>query len=317
MEIKDNGLHVIFGTGPLGMAVMRVLFAKNKRIRMVNTKGQANVPANVEVCKGDAYSVESVRELTRGATVVYQCAQPPYTEWEQKFPALQNAILEGTSANGAKLVLAENLYGYGEVTGKIHENLPYNAVTKKGRIRARMSLSALEAHKTGKIRLVIGRGSDFFGPQVLNSTLGERAIYPALEGKTAKLFGRLDIPHTYTYIDDFGSALVILGESEDALGQVWHVPNDSPEITQRELMNMFFEEIGKPPKMSGMGKFMMRIGGLFIPEARESVEMMYEFQKPFIVDSSKFENKFHVKATPIREAVKRTIEWLKANPKKK
>lgn len=317
MESKDNGLHVIFGTGPLGMSVMRALLAKNRRIRMVNTRGHANVPANVEVCKGDAYSVENVREITKGATVVYQCAQPPYHEWQEKFPVLQNAILEGAAANGAKLVLAENLYGYGEVKGKIHENLPYNATTRKGKTRARMSLSALAAHKEGKIRVAIGRGSDFFGPAVLNSTLGERAIYPALEGKTAKLVGKLDIPHTYTYIDDFGSALVILGEREDALGQVWHVPNDRPEITQRELMNMFFAEIGKPPKMSGIGKFMMRIGGLFIKGARETVEMMYEFEKPFIVDSSKFENTFHIKATPIRDAVRQTVEWFKAHPKMK
>jgi nucleoside-diphosphate-sugar epimerase len=151
--------------------------------------------------------------------------------------------------------------------------------------------------------VTIGRGSDFFGPHVLKSTLGERAIYPALEGGTARLIGCLDIPHTYTFIGDFGRALVVLGERDEALGQAWHVPNDNPTITQKEIIRMVFEEAGKPPKMSGLGKIAMIVGGLFIKEAREMVEMMYEFQRPFVVQSSKFERTFGVKATPIREAV--------------
>ena len=113
--------------------------------------------------------------------------------------------------------------------------------------------------------------------------MGDRVFPPALAGKKASLIGNLDMPHSYTYLPDFGKALVVLGERDEALGQAWHVPNDQPEITQREFMNRVFKEIGLPPQMSGMGKTMMRLGGLFIPEAREGVEMMYEFEKPFIV----------------------------------
>jgi nucleoside-diphosphate-sugar epimerase len=123
------------------------------------------------------------------------------------------------------------------------------------------------------------------------------------------------MPHTYTYIEDFAKALVLLGERDDAFGQAWHVPNDQPGITQRQFMNLVFEEIGLPPKMSGMGRMMMRIGGLFIPEARESVEMMYEFEKPFVVDSGKFERAFGVRATPLPEAIRRTVDWYRSNPR--
>ena len=234
--------HVIFGTGPLGMAVMRELGTKGKSVRMVNTRGQADVPPGVEVVKGDAYSTGSTTELTRGAAVVYQCAMPPYTEWLQKFAPMQAAILEGAAGNRAKLVIGDNLYMYGEVDGRIHEGLPYAAQTRKGRLRARMAESALAAHQAGKVRVTLGRGSDFFGPGVLASAIGERAITPALKGKDAQLLGNLDVPHTFTYIDDFGKALVVLGERDEALGQAWHIPNHSP-VTQRELMTLFFEEI--------------------------------------------------------------------------
>ncbi|HMD82938.1 MAG TPA: hypothetical protein VKE92_16585, partial [Anaerolineales bacterium] len=83
-----------------------------------------------------------------------------------------------------------------------------------------------------------------------------------------------------------------------------------------EMVRMFAEEAVVEPKMSSMGKLMMRIGGLFIPEAKESVEMMYEFDQPFIVDSSKFENTFGMKATPLREAIRETVAWYRSHPEK-
>jgi nucleoside-diphosphate-sugar epimerase len=310
-------LHVVFGTGPLAQSVVRALIKRGHLIRMVNRSSTrpAGVPDQVEVVAGDAFDVAFTRFVTQGAVAVYQCAQPAYQDWVTQFPRLQASILDGAAANAACLVLAENLYMYGEVAGKIHEELPYNATTRKGRVRARISQDALAAHRAGKVQVTIGRGSDFFGPAVLDSTLGERAILPALAGKTAQLVGNLDLPHTYTYIGDFGEALAILAERSDALGQAWHVPNDSPSITQRELMGVIFEEIGLPPRMNGMGRLMMAIGGLFIPEARESVEMMYEFEKPFVVDSSKFEQAFGMGATPIREAVRQTVTWFRDIPR--
>jgi nucleoside-diphosphate-sugar epimerase len=289
---------------------MRALVRQGKQVRMVNGKSKVNLPDGVELVSTDAYILDNTRRVTQEAAVVYQCAQPAYHEWEQKFPALQASILEGTAANGAKLVIGDNLYMYGEVDEPIHEGLPYNATTRKGKIRAQMAEAALAAHRAGKLRVTIGRGSDFFGMQVLDSTLGERIFTPALQGKTASATGSLDQLHTYTYIDDFGEALVTLGEREEALGRAWHVPN--PEtLTQRQLITLIFDEIGAPPKMSGMGKFMMRIGGLFVPEARETVEMMYEFEKPFIVDDSQYKRAFGDHATPLRDAIRETIAWYR------
>ncbi|MBE0644891.1 MAG: NAD-dependent dehydratase, partial [Bacteroidetes bacterium] len=269
----------------------------------------AEVPAGVTVLRGDASSVDSARDVTRDAAVVYQCAQPAYHQWPEKFPPLQHAVLQAAASQGAKLVLAENLYGYGEVEGAMHESLPFRATTRKGRVRARMSEAALEAHRTGRLRVAIGRGSDFFGPGVRASALGDRVFLPALAGKTPRLGGALDLPHSFTYIDDFGEALAVLGEHDEADGQAWHVPNDRPSITQRELMNIVFEEIGLPPRMAGTSRMMMRLAGIFIAGARETVEMMYEFEKPFVVDSSKFERTFGMKATPIHEALRATIDW--------
>jgi nucleoside-diphosphate-sugar epimerase len=311
--------HVILGTGAIGRAVAEELIVRGESVRMVNRSGRMDeAPAGVELVAADLYDPAHVREVTRDAKVVYQSAQPYYYEWPQKFPPLQQSIIDGLTGSDTKLVLVENLYMYGETNGKpLTEDMPHHAHTRKGKVRGEISTAAFDAHKQGRVRVSAARGGNFFGPWGLDSTMGGRAFYPLLQGKPAQLIGRTDLPHTHTYLKDFGKALVILGECDEADGQAWHVPNDQPSMTQGDLVHMFAEEAAVEPKISSMGKMMMAIGGLFIPEAKETVEMMYEFEKPFIVDSSKFERTFGMKATPIREAIHETVTWYKSHPEKK
>lgn len=311
--------HVVFGTGAIGRAIMEELVKRRESVRMVNRSGRLDeVPVGVEVVAGDLYDQAQVKELTREAKVVYQAAQPEYDKWVEKFPSLQKSIIDGLTGSNTKLVLVDNLYMYGDTNGTLlTEDLPHNAYTKKGKVRSEISKAAFEAHRAGKCRVTAGRGSEFFGAWGLSTAvMGERTFYPILKGKPAQLIGDIDAPHTHTYIADYGKALVILGENDDADGQAWHVPNDNPRVTQREMVKMIAEEAGVEPKMSTMGKGMMWFGGLFIPAAKETVEMMYEFEKPFVVDSSKFENTFGMKATPMHEAIKETVAWFKSHPQK-
>lgn len=307
-----NELHVIIGTGALAKSVMQALHKRGKTVKMINRTGKrpAEIPASVEVVGGDAYSVDFTRSVTQGADVVYQCAQPEYHRWVAQFPQLQSAIVEGAAVNGAKLIVGENLYMYGDTHGQpMHENLPYAAHTRKGKLRAVMANQLLQAHRDGKVRVAMARGSDFFGPGVFGSALGERTIIPLLQGKSAEATASLDQPHAFTYIRDFGEAMAILGERDEALGQAWHVPNASP-CTQRQMLTLFFEEAGLEPIFSVMKKPMLMLGGLFIPPAREMIEMLYQFEKPFLVDSSKFIQAFGNIATPHETAVKETVSWF-------
>ncbi len=311
--------HVVLGTGAIGRAVAEELIRRGESVRMVNRSGKMDeIPAGVELVASDLYDQARVRAVTRGAKVVYEAAQPHYDQWPEKFPALQKSIIEGITGGSAKLVMVENVYMYGDMNGRaLSEDMPYTAHTRKGRVRGEISTVAFDAHRQGRIRVSAARGGNFFGPWGLDSTMGGRAFYPLLRGKPAQLIGRTDLPHTHTYVKDFGRALVILGERDEADGQAWHVPNDQPKITQGDLVRLFAEEAGVEPRISSMGKTMLAIGGLFIPEAKESVEMMYEFDKPFIIDSTKFETMFALKATPIREAIKETVAWYKMHPEKK
>jgi nucleoside-diphosphate-sugar epimerase len=303
-------MQLIFGSGTLGKAIARQLTAQGKFVRMVNRGNSVELPQGVELLRGDATSPRFTQKVCQGAQVIYHCAGPRYRfkVWVKEFPPLQQGILAGASASGAKLIYGDSLYGYGAVQGPIHEDLPYAAKTNKGKMRAQLAETLMSAYRAGKVRVAIARASDFYGEGVLNSVLGDRVFIPAIQGKTAEAIGNLDLPHTYTYIEDLAKAMVILGEREEAIGQIWHVPN-AKTISTREMLNLIFAELNLPPKMNGMGKLMVRMGGLFIPEAAESVEMMYQFQRPFNVDSSKFIKAFGDISTPHREALRKTIDW--------
>ncbi len=309
-------LHVIFGAGPLGKWTARELVGMGQRVRVINRSGQADrLPEQVEIVAGDAYDTNKNIKLTKGAVAIYQCAQPLYQEWAEKFPRLQSAILQAAETNKAKFIMADNLYMYGGMHGQpIREDMPYQPHTKKGKIRAQMANAVMDAHRAGKIRAAIGRASNFFGPDDRAFLTGV-AIRSAVLGKTINLLGRMDQPHTFSYAPDFGKLLATLGTRADALGQIWFTPSPAA-VTQNELVKIMEDELGRKVKVLAAGKAIMGILGLFDPTIRESVEMLYEWNQPFIMDSSKAEKAFGWKGATLQQAMKETVAWLKEDIEK-
>ncbi|WP_406053157.1 NAD-dependent epimerase/dehydratase family protein [Kribbella sp. NBC_00889] len=302
--------HVIFGTGATGLALLAALRKRGETARLVNRSGHARVPDEVEVIGGDARDPDFTTAVAKGARVVYQTLNPPYTEWTAQFPALQAGVLAAAEASGARLVSVENVYMYGRPAGRTFtEDRTYDAHTKKGQLRGRMARQLLAVHTAGRVEVAIGRASDYFGPRGgAQSNLGDRVFPAALAGKTATVLGDPDQPHTYTYIPDIGEALAVLGEHPDAPGQVWHVPNDPDTRSTRELVDLVYHDAGQPrTKLRAMPPLMLRALGLFNPAVRELTEMQYLFEEPFIVDSTKIANKLHVHATPIAQALTDTL----------
>jgi nucleoside-diphosphate-sugar epimerase len=308
---SNQELHVVFGTGPLGTWTMRELVKLGKRVRMINRSGRKDgLPAGVEIARGDAYDVSSTTQLSRGATTVYQCAQPAYNQWPGNFPRMQSAIVEGAAANRARLIVGENLYLYGDPHGRpLCEASPYAAETRKGQVRKAMSEALFEAHASGRLQVASARASDFFGPD--DPIYGGLWFQPALAGKRLNMLGRLDVPHSFSYVADFGRALAILGTREQGLGQAWHVPSPPP-VTQAELAALIGEAVGREVKVQAASALMVRLLGLVNPLVREMYEMMYEWNKPFVLDSGAFERTFGMQPTPLLEAVRATMEWNRA-----
>ena len=182
-------LHVVLGTGPLGLALLRHLAAGGQRVRAVAGHGRDDLPEGVEFLGANLADASEAERACDGADVVYHCANPPYAKWPELHPPLMHAIIDGASSASAKLVFGDNLYAYGPVDGVMTEDLPYRAPGPNGRTRAWIAKDLMTAHEQGRVRATIGRGSDFFGPFAHQSTVGEQIFARALEGKPAQLLG--------------------------------------------------------------------------------------------------------------------------------
>jgi len=303
-------IHVVIGAGPVGRWTATALLRRGRSVRVVSRRGlPADVPAGVEERRADVLDTAAMRNAVAGAVAVYQCAQPAYHRWPEEFPPLQEAVLAAAREAGARLVAAENLYAYGPVDRAMTEDLPLAASTRKGRVRAAMTERLFAAHARGELAVTVGRASDLFGPWVAVSALGERTFGPLVAGRAAEAPGDPDQPRSWTYVEDFGEALAVLGERDEAPGRAWHVPNDPP-TSAGTLLRQAFTIAGRPVRITRMTRFKLMVGGLFVPAAREMVEMAYAFERPFVVDHAAWTRTFGTAATPLDEALRRTVDWF-------
>lgn len=297
--------HVIFGAGAIARATAAALHGRGETVRMVNRSGRAPAPDGVEVVGGDAADPAFTAAVAAGAQVVYQALNPPYHRWAAEFPPLQAGVLAAARANGARLVSMDNLYSYGRPAGRpLVETRPDGAHTVKGRVRARMAAELLAEHRAGRAEVVIAKASEYFGPGAgAQSNLGDRVFGAAASG-----LGDPDQPHTYTFVPDIGRTLAELGTREGVTGEVWHVPNDPTTRTTRELVETVQRLAGCPG--AGLRRtpdVLLRLAGLWDPAVRAVREMGYLFEEPFVVDSTKITDRLGLHATPLDEALERTL----------
>jgi nucleoside-diphosphate-sugar epimerase len=267
------------------------------------------MPPEVELVTADASDVHQAKAAARGAAVIYQALNPPYDQWHRLFPELQAAVLEAARSTGARLVSIENLYMY-DSSHPMTEDSAIAPRSTKGELRARMAEEVFAAYRRGDCQVTTLRSSDYYGPGVLGSALGEMVFGNLVRGKKAQVGGSATMPHSFAYVEDVGAAAAKLGRSDEALGKVWIAPH-APPTTQGEMVEKACRVLDRRPSISVISPLMMRMAGLFIPAARASVEMMYEFTEPFIVDSNRIERAFGLRPTPVDMGIRRTVEWYK------
>jgi nucleoside-diphosphate-sugar epimerase len=310
--MSADRLHVVFGAGQVGRALSARLADMGLTVRAVSRSRPSGLSEGIEWRAADASDPVAAADAAEGASVIYQCLNAPYTDWPERFPPLQRGVLSAAERNGALLVSLENLYGYGPTAGKaMTEDLPLAATTVKGRTRAAMTQELLAAAAAGRVRIAIGRASDFFGAGITTgTTLGERVFANAIAGKHADFIGNPDLPHTYSYVPDIAVGLATLGTEERAVGGVWHLPG--PEtVTTRQLFELLAGDVGHPVRVRNLPKLAVRVLGVFNPLLRELVEMSYEFDESFVLDTTKYESAFGNTGTPLATAITTTVDWYR------
>jgi nucleoside-diphosphate-sugar epimerase len=280
-------------------------------VRTVSRNQPSEPVDGIDWRAADASDPHAAADAAEGATGIYQCLNAPYTSWPKRFPPLQRGVLSAEERHQALLVSLENVYGYGPTAGRpMTEDLPLVATSVKGRARAAMTQELLAASEAGRVQIAIGRASDFFGAGVTESTLGERVFANALAAKRADFLGNPNLAHTYSYVPDIATGLATLGTDDRAAGGVWQLPG--PEtVTTAEVLALIGEAVGHPVAIRSMPRLAVGALGLVNPMMRELAEMAYEFQEPFVLDTSRYQSTFGDAGTPLAAAIAPTVAWYR------
>lgn len=300
--------HVIIGAGPIGANVARLLVEEGEPVRVITRSGSGPEHPLIERIAADASDARRLIELAAGAEVIYNCANPKYTQWQRLWFPMNDAMIAAAKAAGAVYAITGNLYGYGpQPDGRMTEQTPLAATGRKGRVRIKMWQDALASG----VRTVEVRGSDYIGVGAMG--VFSAVILPAARrGGAAWVPGDPDLPHTFTYTGDMARALVTLARDPRAHGRAWHVPSPAP-VTIRYLAERYCALTGRPPlKLHKLPRSVMRAAGLVVPMARELAEMDYQFYAPFVLDSTLTQETFGLTATDIEQGIQETVESAEA-----
>jgi nucleoside-diphosphate-sugar epimerase len=306
-----NSLHVVLGAGPAGTAIAAELVEHGHRVRHVSRSEIPETDERIERVQADLSTPEAAIAAAEGAAVVYHAVNVPYHLQVSTLPGITEAVLAAVAHHGARLVVLDTLYPYGEADGEaITERTPWAATSRKGKLRAELDRRYLEAHDKGEASVVLGRAADFFGPSVVNSSLGGAFFPGAITGGPAVGIGDLTLPHSYTYIKDVARGLAALGADPRGDGRVWHLPTN-PATSTEEVHGMVAELTGRELDVRVMSE--PKAFGPFDEQfMAEYAEMFYQHVIPQNMVSADFEAAFGLRPTPWREALAATVDWYRA-----
>jgi nucleoside-diphosphate-sugar epimerase len=310
----ERALHVVVGgAGGTGRALLDELLRRGDQVRAIGRHRPADLPREVEWVTADVRERAHARSALAGAAVVYHAAQPPYTRWPAEFPALTASIADAAESEGAKLVLADNLYAYGPGASPLSERTPERATDRKGVVRRQMVEDLLARHASGRLEVAIGRSPSYFGPRGTGTALGERVFGAAVAGKPVRWIGRLDMPHSTIFLPDLAAGLATLGARSDASGKVWHLPSQPP-LTGRQFCEAVVAAADSRSTIAADRIGVLRLVGLVVPFVREVAAVGYQHSEPFVTDSSAFQTAFgDVRVTPLEQAIAASVDWWRAH----
>jgi nucleoside-diphosphate-sugar epimerase len=301
--------HLVIGSGPVGSGIAQRLADQGSPVTVFTRSGTGPVHPSITLAKGDATDAAAIARHAEGAATIFNCANPPYHRWGTDWPPMHQAIMTAAERTGAVVVMMDNLYAFGtDRPMPMKPTDPLLATGEKGSVRARMATELLAAHAAGRLRATLARASDFYGPGVVDASLGERVVPRVLAGKKVSVLGRVDVPHSVTYIPDVVATMVTIATDERAWGQAWHVPS-APAVSQRDAVQALAKAAGTTVQVGSVPNLALTVGGLFNPSLKALKEVLYQFDKPWIIDASLTEQTFGLAATPLAEGAAATVAW--------
>jgi len=305
-------MQTILGSGGIiAIELAKALTVYTNNIRLVS-RNPKKVNENDILMQADLLNQNAIENAVEGSSVVYVTIGFPYNskEWKEKWPKFMRYVIQACAAYNCKLVFFDNIYMYdvNHLNGMTEETL-INPPSKKGSVRVEIVKMIMEAIENGSLTALIARCADYYGPGIeRNGMLREMVFKPFATGKKANWLSSVNYKHSLTYTPDAGKATALLGNTDDAYNQAWHLPTASNPLTGKEWIETIAQHMNVKPRYQVASKFIVRIMGLFMPVMREMPEMMYQYDRDYIFNSSKFENRFNYKPTSYINGIKEIIK---------
>ncbi len=297
---------ILGANGTIATFLAKELKKYTDKIRLVS-RNPVRINESDELFPADLTDSAIVEKAIEGSEVVYLVVGLEYKlkVWQDKWPKLIRAVIDACIKYNARLVFFDNIYSYDIISiPHMTEDSPVNPPSRKGLVRKQLAEMIMEEVRAGKLMAIIARSADFYGPANKSSLLTEMVYKNLAKGKAANWFINADKKHSFTYTPDAAEATALLGNTFDAFNQVWHLPTDKNALTGRQLVGLFSEEMNAKNKISVIPMWLLRIMGIFIPLLKEMPEMMYQYDRDYIFDSSKFEKRFNFTPTNYQEGVR-------------
>lgn len=297
--------------GSVGKELARILTAKGAPFRLVGRHPQP--VAGAELVPADLTDRDQTVRAVAGSKVVHLLAGLKYdlAIWQDSWPRIMANAIEACKRAGARLVFFDNVYMYGKVTGPMTETTPYAPCSRKGEVRAKIARMLVEEADAGNLTAMIARSADFYGPGKVNGAPNMLVLEALAKGRKPSWLVNASVPHSLTFTPDAARGVAMLAERETAWNQVWHLPTAPTPPTGEQFVAMAAREFGAAPGLRVLGRPMLRVAGWFNADVRESYEMLYQNDSPYLFDSSKFARAFDFAGTPYEDGIRLAADSFK------
>ncbi|HRN27760.1 MAG: NAD-dependent epimerase/dehydratase family protein [Ignavibacteriaceae bacterium] len=303
---------ILGSSGIIGTELAKSLLQYTDKIRLVSRKPKRINPTD-QLVVADLMNTQQVLSAVEGSQVVYLTVGLQYkiSVWQKQWPIIMQNVIDACKTHKAKLVFFDNVYAYGLVNGWMKEDTRVNPISKKGEVRAQISQMIMSEVEKGNIDAIIARSADFYGPNTPLSFVTVTVFDNFKKGKKAQWFLDANKKHSMTYTPDAGKATALLGNTNSAYNQVWHLPTDKNVLTGKEFIELAAKEFGVKPNYTVLKMWMIQMVGFFIPVVKESIEMLYQNENDYLFDSTKFEKAFNFTPTSYQDGIVETAKSMK------
>ena len=300
---------ILGANGVIARELSRALAESTSDIRQVS-RNPRKVNPNDETFGADLLDAQATADAVAGSDVVYLVAGLKYdtSVWQEQWPRVMRNTIDACKKHDDSLVFFDNVYAYGKVNGLMTEDTPYNPISQKGEVRAKIATMLIDEMRSGNLKAMIVRSADFYGPGAVQSFPHATVFERLKAGKIPQWIGNPNVAHTFTFTPDAGRAVAVLGRSPDAYGQTWHLPTSRESLTGSDFVRMACDLSGQPFKLRVAPRWMLKLMGIFLPVLRENEEMMYQFEYDYRFDSSKIESAFGLQPTPYIRGISQSVE---------